>query len=409
MFFDQRVNSARLGKELIRYLNQMWLPNAENAIFAWANEKLPGLISATSFPASGLSSAQIYLKWHAKSIILIQGALGEAQASRYLNSCRESANWIEGGGVNRFVREEATIVVQRAISLGLHDGLFLIIAGHSLGGTISLDVARQLRPSSVSGGMSVVSFGSPRPGPSTFSDRLGPVGVCRWMASNDPIPCLPPRTGQNVVYDFLLSAAERANEQRYVQPSGGVVIDENGNTSAQEVPTFASLDFTLNIAAWLTSLTFDLGSGHSTQSYLNRLTAAEAELPPLNPNPPTTHRPETTVNSSSVAAREEARRTAAEMRELFREGQTPTVRIPVPKAFTARPAGNVWVVLLRGEVFAIAPSRRRARRIANIGNQWLRKLQVLGAVDGVSLVAALENYLHDAQDPLGGFKPVMKT
>lgn len=409
MFFDERITSARLAKELIRYLNQMWQPLPQNAIFVWANEALPGLQEIVVHPATGLASMQLYLKWPQFGIILIQGALGEPQATSYMNACRANPDWLDGFGVNSFVRSQSLIVDQRAEALGLTGGFYLTIAGHSLGGAIGLDAMRRFRQRGIPALTQCVTFGAPRGGPGVYADRFKDTSICRWMAADDPVPCLPPRTGQNRLYDFLLSATERANENRYCQPEGGVLVDASGNTSSADVPSFSSLDFNLNLAAWLVALEFDLASPHSTSSYLTRLTFAEAKLPPANPSANTSHRVERANASTPAEAREAARRTEAQMREMMREGLSPVVRIPKPKAFTAQREGPVWIVLLRGSVFAIAPTRRRARRIANIGNQWLTKIQVVARMDSGALLGAFESYLTDAQDEHGGFKPVMKS
>jgi hypothetical protein len=70
--------------------------------------------------------------------------------------------------------------------------------------------------------------------------------------------------------------------------------------------------------------------------------------------------------------------------------------------------GTVWALVFGNQLVGIAPSRKRALRIASIGNTFLDKLQLFGLVDTTAFAATFAAYLQAASDPAMGFVPVMR-
>jgi hypothetical protein len=83
--------------------------------------------------------------------------------------------------------------------------------------------------------------------------------------------------------------------------------------------------------------------------------------------------------------------------------------IPPANEFRATRLQNSWVVVWRGQIVAVGPTKKRARRLARNGNSFLIDLQTQAITDAQAMSDQFSDYLGDATNPAGGFTPIMNT
>jgi len=97
---------------------------------------------------------------------------------------------------------------------------------------------------------------------------------------------------------------------------------------------------------------------------------------------------------------------------IARQGEaqnTIPVSIPTGQTFTAFRNEGIWMIAFGDSIVAIAPTKRRARALARLGNEFLRRLLVQAVVDPDVMETQLAAWLTSAQDPTSGIVPTLQT
>jgi len=397
MWFEQTAASADLGYQLSRLISLFRTSNPANEFRTLANTLKPDLQVCAYYAPTASVVGHVVLVWEDLSIVLLQGCSNLTQAQGLIAGINTEHSNLLDHACNFYLRQ-AAIAVQASVTLNSADiRPRLIVAGHSLGGATSEVLALRLIPTRPAGTLSLVTFGSPRPGFVEFANAIEVIDLCRWMTDTDPVPQIPPRQDQSPVFFALLSQRGRLNANQYVQPHGGTVIYADGDTAARDVPNAVTPQLQFNIASWLLNLSTDPQSPHSINTYNVRLFARRGFNLGNPPAAPTTHGPGMPVDDSPAVVRSNANHAVRQLNAVTREGNVGVVVIPPAKRFTYSKIGGVWCVFFDESFVAVGPTRKKAGGMVNKGNQLLRRLQTMGVVDPNALPDALQAYLSSAK------------
>ena len=95
--------------------------------------------------------------------------------------------------------------------------------------------------------------------------------------------------------------------------------------------------------------------------------------------------------------------------ESGREQNAAPLVVPPGRAFRNVRVGRQWYVFFGDLPVAAGPTRKRAGRMAVLGNDFLRRLQRQGAVDVNALASQFSAYLVAASAIDGGFVPPIRA
>lgn len=104
----------------------------------------------------------------------------------------------------------------------------IFLTGHSYGGAVAIAAATLLGQVCARGQVTVITFGSPKVADERWYRPLDSQNVIRWMNIGDPVPALPPNSGEQGVpigllkktqFEILLPAID--------QTKGGKLVREN--------------------------------------------------------------------------------------------------------------------------------------------------------------------------------------
>jgi len=112
------------------------------------------------------------------------------------------------------------------------------------------------------------------------------------------------------------------------------------------------------------------------------------------------------------ARREISRRAAAVVHQVQELGQVQgdiPVVVPRDKRFVWYKLGGLFITAFGDLTVATSNTKKRARHLANAGNDFLERLQAQAVVDPGALLQQFTNYVELATDPASGFTPTMNT
>jgi hypothetical protein len=308
---------------------------------------------------------------------------------------------------NVYFFNAAKEIMDNLDSRGMIPPLGMTVAGHSLGGAICgywmrrVNLIKRLGVSSFTH-----TFGAPRPCGSDGRILIQGQGeTIRWMNDNDPVPLVPPRIEDAPIILPLFGVTGCIRAANFVHVAGGVDIGPAGNLTDAVLPVHASANFTADLAQWL--MTWDNGGqpAHAAQEYVDRLTLAVQLLTPQNR--PQVAPAEQPVGHGAQAINEAERRVVNTILHLERQQNATPVVIPPQFLFRAVRISRLWTVVLDKSVVCTPGSKRAARAIARLGNDWIRRLQRTAVVDTAALGAGFQRYLAAATDAAAGFEPEM--
>lgn len=400
------VRASLAFADFIGLLNQ---PIAETNLRDNYNRLFGEPTSYTYYPRDGLSGGHVVATHDEAGVVICEGAYSQAQGLAYVNAVGEPINYNNSGGANPFVTSLANIVRDHANTGGVYGRPRTWLVGHSLGGVTMVVMGADRLTAVPETNLSILTFGSPKPGPPACCRYIPVSRICRWMNVGDPVPFVMPRTEQAPIMMSLRGVETRNNAARYVQPAGGVQIATDGTTQVRELPEVDPTTIEPAIFQWLQSLRGNLLHPHQIDSYYSSLLSYDERFPSVSPIEGRTHsagRPSQTTPTEARQAQEEAIR---RLRSQIRDAGTPNVRIPHDKLFHAVKNGPLWTVTFLGQQIIIGPTRRKARAFASHANQLVARLQTMGAVGIDGFTVLWGEYLLLASSVNGGFVPVMRT
>lgn len=420
MLLSQPVNSVPAAHARAKMLNYLAPRNSFGYVtnywqsLAGAAENSLDIPEATTRPRASFwyKDGRLYL--------FISGVTTEAQVQAIRNAYQFIPLFIPllpFDPVNQWFKDAAADIWTR-IRAHIPGRWDLTIAGHSAGGAIAYYVGQKYREM-FTVNPSIITFGSPRAGGDNAYIGVNERNSCRWMNDDDPVPLVPTRLRRNEMNwePQLPSVGNRINH--YQHPEGGVRISGTGVLTPAFLPTDIPDPENLALRRWAEVLRAGGQSAHSIAVYEARLWLAlpPAEQPPLAAPPPVQRAPTLTP----VAAREPVLNIP--VRE-FRQGEVQAVQtlftdssrqnaiplhIPNQRLFKARRSGRVWYVDFGTRTVAVGPTKKKARGLANVGNELLRRLGRMGRVISSDLIDQVVEYLFLAADPASGITPTIRT
>jgi hypothetical protein len=284
------------------------------------------------------------------------------------------------------------------------------LAGHSAGGVVATyltNLVQTFVQSSITGHLT--TFGMPKPGNSRYSPALVAPDRTNWINVDDAVPLVPPTISSLDRFMAGLTVFQGQRLADYERESSVIQINLDNTLTATPPFNFTGIPQSTAVGNWLAAQTAGATTPHAIQVYQSRLAAYLAVNSPAVLPIASRIRSER-VTEPSVA---EVRRAQQEAVQIFfsdanRQNAVP-VSIPPRQAFTAQRQGAVWTVNFGGVQVAVAPKKKRARALKNLGNAFLQKLQNEGVVNPQAILDQLNLYLQLAADPNGGFVPVLNT
>lgn len=409
MLFDERASHASLSYQMSVLLDYLTKPDPEARIRARCEELKDGVIATRYVPPDAVQVGSCCVVWQDVGLILCQGSSRVDQGFDFTQGWEVPIDYTADSGANPYLRNMATLIINSAGLIDATSRPRIIVAGHSLGGAASVVIAKRLNSTLSIGSVSCITYGAPRCGPSSFADSVSTMDIARWMCDDDPVPHVPPRQNEAPLYFCTMTNLGRTNANRYVQCYGGLQIFRHGEVSDADVSSAAAVDIQFNLGAWLVSLVRGLDSPHTISNYSARLQSYRAATlgDPVYIGG-STHRGNPVLDTPREIA-QEVEATVRQFNQSVAGQSSQDVKLPSTSIFQYARLGKLWFVILGDSAFAIGPTRRKAGRLANLGNQFLRRLQTEGQVDTDSLVFALQSYLEEASDPTSTIKPTMRT
>lgn len=353
--------------------------------------------------------AYAYLSGGGDTVLVIDGTRSLRQTVGQMEGYLGPLLWARGPVVNQWYVNAALSIIDR---LHFHLGARtanLHVGGHSMGGAVALLIPYLGNEFNFASQTSkVTTFGSPRPGGREVAGKINAAGaVVRWMNTNDPVPIMPPRASNNpaIVPLFGVQAAIRA--ANFVQPKGGVEIQPGPVYVGADIPSLADANFSLSLVQWLYNYSTNREIPHALTTYLAAIQATIDARVPNNVIP--APRPELRENAAPRVLMRQERTTVNNVVNVQRVQVDAPLTIPKTRLVRAYRIGRLWYVAFGDRSIATTPNKKRARKIANLMNNFLETLIATGIVDPRTLLDQLLLFFNDAVTPGTGFSPIMNT
>lgn len=282
----------------------------------------------------------------------------------------------------------------------------ILVVGHSYGGAVALVLGELLREARVSRTVSVITYGSPRPGDESFAVAVIGLPSVRWMNSQDPVPRFPPQPAEAPGLYTLLPSVVVAQLTVWQQAGAGLVVYRNGIVSALGLPPLTVPVSELALADWAAG---SMGFGdpmHSATSYVTSLFAVGSQ----KPQSPA----EVGQLIGNVSGERPLPLVPADVplvdavREVLEGGQRMSVQIPIGMRPTVvKISSKVYRVQWGTHIIATGFSRTNAKAFRKALFKALRVLQTQQNVSITGFENAVATYLAAATNPSGGFVPVL--
>ena len=342
-------------------------------------------------------------------VVLIDGAATLHQCVQLVNSYGEAPQqprlFDTTTVLNAHAREIEDELVAR-VALGTWR---ILLVGHSLGGAIASVLARRLMVRYPTAQIEVCTYGAPRAFRSVGAQAMRSVATTRWMTDEDPVPLLPFRPGDSTLTNFIVGQIVGNRWFAFRHTHGGRSISAAEWVTINDLPPTAVLSPGTSVAAWLFNQVGGANNYHALTTYVSRL-VPQTSSQPLNAAVLKREAPIEPVGQAIPQGLKDERDEF--VHRLFLRAASQTARplvIPRRRLFKVERIGRVWGIYFQGVVFAFAPREDRARGLARAGNDFLRRLQIQGQVDPVSLAAQFLEYVQAATALDGGFVPPLQV
>jgi len=384
------------------------LGNAKDACLAYATDVLGPLDGGQFYQGEATFPAFFWAQSFGNAVLWIDGTLtleqAAGQVAGYIGAPADS--WVEPLSAN--LRTAAAIIIARiVVDFGAFPGQ-VFVGGWSWGGAIAqmLPIVAEAAgfPDAVWG---ITTFGSPRVGgPQLGAEIRRKAEGIRWMNSNDPIPLVPPRLSEFPPIAVLFGLRGMTRSEYFLHPFGGIAMFPDGSFQSSNVPPQGIVQFGAGLAQWLLASDNDEANSHSLLAYRRNIIACLAAPQRAHGvNPPAPER------AQQNAARGVSRQAAGFVHNIEvlgqQQGGEPVI-LPKDHIFTWQKLGGIFIVSFGDLTVTTCNTKKRARNLANAGNNFLERVQGQAVVDPGAMVEQFTNYFAAAVDA-GQFKPPMNT
>jgi hypothetical protein len=314
----------------------------------------------------------------------------------------------DGTANNPFFSNLASFVYSNGIG-GVWDLGSIRLFGHSAGGACWSYLKRLLdTASSPFADLSAVTYGSPRARGRGAWYGLGPDRVARYFNNDDPVALFPYDPGVWSSTMFFGGTNARARLAAFSNGVRGYQINQNGLISVADNPDAAAANRSASVEAWLSATAANAATSHSIEAYRTRLQVPDASGPSSPLLPSAGQELLSPIPSSRELDRLGDQIVATIVSDAQRQNAIP-LAIPDDRLFRVRRKGKVWIVLFGEVEITYSLLKKRARGLARIGNDFLRRLQRQEIVAVEDLEAQIGQYLLLASSPNSGFTPQLNT
>jgi len=292
--------------------------------------------------------------------------------------------------------------------VGINSPTLFSVTGYSAGGPVGVrTLTRWLRPFPSNLVAWITAIGCPK---SEYSGQPI-IGVfndfAHWQNTDDPVPLIPPSLPNLDRFFMGISIGQGRRLASFDPWPRGIGITLTSNLVPSQTPNVSVQPPGTQIGVWLQEQTAGIENAHSISVYRSRLELAVSRLPASQTNIPG----DGGIGGGGTIDMGEVRRSHSEFTQTIfndatRQNAQP-VNIPNAYIFTTTRIGKIYYVLFNGKIVAIAPYKRRARGMARIGNDLLRRLQNEAVVNPDEMINQLRVFMNAASDPAGGFTPIM--
>jgi hypothetical protein len=349
-----------------------------------------------------------WVREEGRTLLFISGCETLQHAARYVNYMGAPWSFLESG-INAenylFRAYDNYLTPFQARDVG-QAGNFTV-AGHSLGGALGQAVMDAARVRGIRTGQACVTFGSPKIAKRPNHHWGTGLNITRWMNNNDPVPHVPPVVVQNIAALAALNPQVLREWSMSLQLAGGVSVDPTGITDDVPTPPFGNVNLAASLSQWLWNIYQQRETVHDLPEYVRRL-----ENVVTRTSPPASARviasgpePANDINRRQANAQIQAGIDA--IIHVAAAQNRAQLGVPPQRAFIPIKIGPFWWVAFGNILVAVGPRRKGVGLMCRAGNQFLRRLQRMGGVDGVGLAQQLQSYIEAASVPDNGFTPTI--
>lgn len=263
----------------------------------------------------------------------------------------------------------------------------MYFCGHSYGGAVATIAAQQMRNTTRTATTEMWSYGAPRPGRAAFCNSVMHQFNTRFYMPTDPVRYIPPHSLE-VPFLTALSPTELVqNMNAQVQNGQGFAIKADGKVEGGTGEPGPVDQPTWSLYAWITGTTGMGNADHSLVEYRTRfdkgIVTVQPSPPPVNPGIPSDPDIENMAQINHIREMETPIVIAAAA-----SGLGPPINVVItqgtggqagpgggaPTRYRLKKVGRIWTVQFLGEVVAIGPGKRHARKIRRQLNRTLTQV-----------------------------------
>ena len=358
-------------------------------------------------PSTDVFPSYYYGSNSAYGFVIVGGTDTVAQGNALMSGYSTGNPFMSAQDINSYLTNIAGTIAGQPDFSGVATAPVTYCVGHSLGGAVASVLALYVQGRNLQAIHNLITFGSPKVGTSQFGDTLTGTFVCRWMNDDDPVPLVPPTVAQAPLIATVTDIITLLAYNSMRQTQGGLQLDINGVVSTQTLPTAAVISPTTSLANWLVSLITSATSPHNTVEYRRRLSlnVTPAQVLAVRTRRRGNEEPPDPTTRAAINAE-----VSPKVRTILGQGAAQNliaVQIPEADAFRSLKLSGIWYVSFRGTVVCIGGTRRKASKLARLGNQFLGHLIKQANVDPNALSSEFSSWFSDAADPTSGIKPTM--
>lgn len=408
--FDQGIGDPAMAVFLMQCIQGLSDPNAQAYVDALFQQQavLPGWVS--SYRRTDGQLPNLYFgSNNSTGAVVISGTENSAMGISLLSGYTSLAGFGSANDINSYLVTIAQALASMPNWNRCITSTQLVLTGHSLGGAAVTPLPLLAQAAGQQGPRLLVTFGAPKSGTSRLNDEISGTNIARWMNSDDAVPLVPPTVGQAPLLAAVTPIPALLAYAAMKHVRGGRQLDPLGNYTPQELPTDAAIAPTTNLVQWLVSLNTGAPNPHNPSEYIRRLNLYAAAHPTVAQRQ---RRGADAEPAQPVTAKEINAEISPAVRSIITRGQEQNqgpLIVPKNKIFNTQKISGIWYVTFGSSIVTIGPTRRKAQRLANVGNLFAKRMLRQSQVDSTTMAAQWAEYMSAAADPGSGIRPTLQS